>query len=64
MEKLDLILLRNVMIYFNAETKRKVMERMAEILKPGGYLFIGHSESLNGIYDEFVTIAPAIYRKD
>jgi chemotaxis protein methyltransferase CheR len=64
MEKLDLIFLRNVMIYFNAETKRKVLERMAEMLKPGGYLFIGHSESLNGIYDELITIAPAIYRKE
>jgi len=63
MEMLDLIFLRNVMIYFNAATKRKVVERMVEILRPGGYLFIGHSESLNGIYDEFTTIAPAIYRK-
>jgi len=64
MEKVDLIFLRNVMIYFNAETKRKVLERMVETLKPGGYLFIGHSESLNGIYDELISIAPAIYRKD
>lgn len=63
-EKIDLIFLRNVMIYFNAETKRKVLQRMVEILKPGGHLFIGHSESLNGIYDELTTIAPAIYRKD
>ena len=62
-EKLDLIFLRNVMIYFNAETKRKVVSRMAEILKPDGHLFIGHSESLNGIYDGFITVAPSIYRK-
>ena len=52
------------MIYFNAETKRKVLERMVETLKPGGYLFIGHSESLNGIYDDLITVAPAIYRRD
>jgi chemotaxis protein methyltransferase CheR len=64
MEKLDLIFLRNVMIYFNAATKRQVTQRLAETLKPGGHLFIGHSESLNGIYDELKTIAPAIYRKD
>jgi chemotaxis protein methyltransferase CheR len=62
-EKLDLIFLRNVMLYFNTETKRKVIERIAEKLKPGGYIFIGHSENLNGIYDGFITIAPAIYRK-
>ena len=63
LEKVDLIFLRNVMIYFNPETKRKVVTKLADILKPGGYLFIGHSESLNGIYDDFITIAPAIYRK-
>lgn len=63
-DKLDLIFLRNVMIYFNAETKRKVVEHLAETLRPGGYLFIGHSESLNGIYDDFKTVAPSIYRKD
>ena len=63
MEKVDLVFLRNVMIYFNAQTKRQVVEKMADILKPGGYMFIGHSESLNGVYDDFITIAPAIYRK-
>lgn len=63
LEQMDLIFLRNVMIYFNPETKRKVVTKIAGLLKPGGYLFIGHSESLNGIYDDFITIAPAIYRK-
>jgi len=63
METLDLIFLRNVMIYFDAEVKRKVVRQLVETLKPGGYLFIGHSESLNGIYDGIAPIAPAIYRK-
>lgn len=63
-EPLDLIFLRNVMIYFDAQTKRKVVQQLFEVLKPGGYLFIGHSESLNGIYDEIRPVAPAIYRKD
>lgn len=63
METMDLIFLRNVMIYFDAETKRKVVQNLAGALRPGAYLFIGHSESLNGIYDGLITIAPAIYRK-
>lgn len=62
-EKFDLVFLRNVMIYFNASTKRKVIEKIVDVMKPGAYLFIGHSESLNGIYDDFTTIAPAIYQK-
>ena len=47
----NVIVLRNVMIYFDTETKRQVIERIIGHLKSGGYLFIGHSESLNGITD-------------
>lgn len=64
LEPLDLIFLRNVMIYFDVQTKRKVVQQLVEVLKPGGHLFIGHSESLNGIFDEIKPVAPAIYRKD
>ena len=63
MDTMDLIFLRNVMIYFNADTKQEVVQRLTATLKPGGYLFIGHSESLNGISDNLKTIAPAIYQK-
>lgn len=59
----DLIFLRNVMIYFNQETKRQVVQRMLPQLKAGGYFLVGHSESLNGVVDSLQTIAPAIYRK-
>jgi chemotaxis protein methyltransferase CheR len=51
------------MIYFDQETKRKVIARMLPLLKPGGYLMISHSESLNGISDAFKLVAPSIYRK-
>jgi chemotaxis protein methyltransferase CheR len=61
---MDLIFLRNVMIYFDADTKRKVVQRLAQTLKKGGFLFIGHSESLNGISSQLTTVAPSIYRKD
>jgi chemotaxis protein methyltransferase CheR len=60
----DLIFLRNVMIYFDADTKRSVVSRLAALLRPGGHLFIGHSESLNGISAEVKAVMPAIYRKD
>jgi chemotaxis protein methyltransferase CheR len=59
----DLIFLRNVMIYFDLETKRQVVQRMLPLLRSGGHFLIGHSESLNGVVDSLQTIAPAIYRK-
>lgn len=59
----DLVFLRNVMIYFDTETKRQVVSRILGLLKPGGYLLIGHSESLNGIVDGLQTVMPAVYRK-
>ncbi len=59
----EVIFLRNVLIYFNMETKRKVVARVLNMLKPGGYLFIGHAESLIEVTDAVELLAPAIYRK-
>lgn len=59
----DVIFLRNVMIYFDQETKRKVIERILPQLKPGGYLLVSHSESLNGITDALRIVSPSIYYK-
>ena len=59
----DVVFLRNVMIYFNADTKRQVATRVISLLKPGGWLCIGHSESLNDITDAVRPVAPSIYRK-
>lgn len=59
----DLIFLRNVMIYFNGDTKRQVVARVLSLLKPGGYFCIGHSESLNDISSAVQQVAPSIYRK-
>ncbi len=58
----DLIVLRNVMIYFDRETRKKLVARMANKLKPNGYLFISHSETLSSISDRFKCVQPAIYR--
>jgi chemotaxis protein methyltransferase CheR len=59
----DVIFLRNVMIYFNLATKRKVVERVLAQLRPGGYLMIGHSESLLDVNETLELVAPATYRK-
>lgn len=58
----DVIFLRNVLIYFDLPTKQAVVERVAGQLKPGGWLFVGHSESLNGISPHLQLIHPTIYR--
>ena len=59
----EVIFLRNVLIYFSLETKRKVVARVLNLLQPGGYLLIGHSESLVEVTDAVELLAPAIYRK-
>ncbi|HEY4072888.1 MAG TPA: protein-glutamate O-methyltransferase CheR [Herbaspirillum sp.] len=59
----DVIFLRNVMIYFNADTKQKVVARVLAQLKPGGHFCIGHSESLNEISTAVRQVAPSIYCK-
>ena len=61
--KFDVVFLRNVMIYFNDETKRQVVARVLSALKPGGYFCIGHSESLNGITEAVHLVAPSIYQQ-
>lgn len=58
----DLILCRNVLIYFDAETRASVVSRLLGCLRPGGYLFLGHAESLNGSTDRAQTLIPTVYR--
>lgn len=59
----DAIFLRNVMIYFDQETKRQVVKRLLSLLSPGGHFFVGHSETLNGINEDVQLVQPAVYRK-
>ena len=58
----DVVFLRNVMIYFDNETRKQVVQRIVEHLNPGGHLFVGHSESLRGISPRLKQLLPAIYR--
>jgi len=62
-EELDLIFCRNVMIYFSKQTQAELVKKFYRCLKPGGYLFIGHSESLCGHQNGFHYLRPTIYRK-
>lgn len=59
----DVIFLRNVMIYFDVPTKRHVVGQLVRALRPGGHLFIGHSENLHGLCDSLQSVAPSIYRR-
>lgn len=60
----DAIFCRNVMIYFDAPTKTKLVERFTQQLKPGGWLYIGHSESLIGSHPGLQLVGRTIYRRE
>jgi chemotaxis protein methyltransferase CheR len=59
----DAIFCRNVVIYFDKDTQRILFDRMADILAPNGYLFIGHSETLFRVSERFESLGRTIYRK-
>ncbi|MFM5687272.1 protein-glutamate O-methyltransferase CheR, partial [Aeromonas caviae] len=59
----DVIFIRNVMIYFNKETKGQVLQRLVPRLKPGGYLLVSHAESLHGLHHGLQLVSPSIYPK-
>lgn len=59
----DAILCRNVMIYFDPSTRKRLVAECYRLLKPGGHLLVGHSESLTGIGSRFNSIGPSVYVK-
>ena len=59
----DVIFCRNVMIYFDSKTQADVVQRLASRLRPGGYLLVGHAESLQNPGPDLQSVAPATYRK-
>jgi Methylase of chemotaxis methyl-accepting proteins len=63
-KKFHVIFCRNVMIYFDQDTKKRLINRMYDCMAPGGYFIIGHSESLNKQESGFRYVIPAIYRKE
>jgi chemotaxis protein methyltransferase CheR len=63
-KKFHVIFCRNVMLYFDAKTQTELVNRFYEWIEAGGYLFIGHSETLNLKTTKFRYLGPAIYRKE
>lgn len=63
-KKFHVIFCRNVMIYFDHKTKETLVNKLYDMLHYGGYLFIGHSESINRDSSRFKYICPAVYRKE
>lgn len=59
----DVIFCRNVLIYFDKRTQAAVLERFANHLRPGGYLFLGHSESISGLNLPYMQVANTIFRR-
>ncbi len=60
---MDVIFLRNAIIYFDQPTKIELIDRLHSYIKPGGYLILGHSESLSGISEKFKLIGKTIYKR-
>lgn len=59
----DFVFCRNVVIYFSQETRRSLVERFAELQRPGAYLVLGHSEHLAGATDRYAPAGPTTYRR-
>jgi chemotaxis protein methyltransferase CheR len=57
----DLIFCRNVMIYFDAAARARILDRLLDLLAPEGYLFVGHAESLSGLSNRIRHIVPTVY---
>ena len=62
-KKFHIIFCRNVMIYFDSQTKDRLIEKLYNCLEDGGYLFVGHSESISRATTKFNYVKPAVYRK-
>jgi chemotaxis protein methyltransferase CheR len=60
----DVIFLRNMLIYFDIANKKIIVENIIKLLKSGGYLFIGHSETLTNVTTQVRQVKPTIYIKD
>jgi chemotaxis protein methyltransferase CheR len=62
-EPVDIIFCRNVIIYFDRSTQEEIVNKFVRNLNPGGYLFIGHSETLHGLDVPLTAVSPSVYRK-
>jgi len=63
-KRFDIIFCRNVMIYFDQETRNSLVDKLYDFTTVGGYLFVGHSETLDRRATDYTYVKPAIYRKE
>ena len=61
--KLHIVFLRNVMIYFDKETKQRLVQKVYDFMEPGGYLFVGTTETIDRDVTPFQLIRPSIFQK-
>jgi chemotaxis protein methyltransferase CheR len=59
----DIVFCRNTLIYFRPETQKRLVTRLVDLVSPGGYLFVGHAESLSGLTGRVRRVEPAIYER-
>jgi chemotaxis protein methyltransferase CheR len=62
-EKVDAIFCRNVIIYFDRPTQERILQKLSSYLLPGGFMFVGHAETLHDMNLPLVPVAPALYRR-
>ncbi len=62
-KKMHIVFLRNVMIYFDKKTKQELIQKVYDVMEPGGYLFIGRTETIDKSVTPFELIQPSIFRK-
>ena len=62
-KKMHTVFLRNVMIYFDDKTKQQLVQKVYDVMKPGGYLFIGTTETIDRSVTPFEIVQPSIFRK-
>ena len=60
----DVVFCRNVMIYFDNQVRKRLLDEIYRLLRPGGYLMVGHAESLTSMIGEFRLVSPSVYTKD
>ena len=61
--RMHIVFLRNVMIYFDKETKQQLIQKVYDVMEPGGYLFIGRTETIDRSSTPFQLVQPSIFRK-
>jgi len=59
----DAVFCRNVIIYFDRPTQQRILQRQCSFLRPGGYMFVGHSETLHDLNLPLKPVAPSLYRR-